>query len=477
MRVQNNLLHITPCLLTDSYKLGHFQMMMDELTNVHSYFESRNGALFSHSMFYSLQMQLKRFFMGKVITWEDIKLAEEFNTQHFFGVSRFNTEMWEHIMRKHEGRLPLRIRAVPEGAVIPVNNPLMSVEVTDEDQGFCKALTNHFETILTHIWHPSNVGTISFFIKQKLRKYFEETSDDMGALDFMLHDFGFRGATCVESAGMGGSGHLVNFKGTDTVPAILFGRHYYNTDEMLGYSVLASEHCIKTQKGKAGEMELVKELIRKLPNGIFSDVQDSYDIEYAINYIGTHFKSEIMMRKGKYVFRPDSPRFKGDTPADQVLWIAERLGHYFGYTINSKGYKVLNPKVGIIYSDGLSMDQIFEIAEALKVAGWAAETCVYGMGGGLLQKHNRDTQRNAFKASAQKQNDIWVDVSKDPLDKTKASKKGKVESFVDDNGKVFTELMGYKKGFGLFDTVFEDGDLLIDWNFQQVRKNAEIVYE
>lgn len=471
--MQQDKINIT--LLTDSYKLNHHKMYPRGIENIYSYFESRKGAKYPFTCFFGLQVYLKKYLEGVVVTQEDIDEGVEFAKEHFMGDNLYNKNMWQHIVDAHGGKLPLRIKAVPEGTCVSINNVLMTVQVTDEK---CASLTNFFETILTHVWHGSNVATISKYVKDILKMFFDQSVDeeDYWLIDYMLHDFGFRGVSSLESAGIGGLGHLVNFKGTDTLIAINYGRQYYNTREMIGSSCVASEHSVMTALGKDGEFDVVDRLIRQYPTGILSVVSDSYSIENAIKEYGTTFKDCILARDGKFVVRPDSPRFEGDTPEDQVLWITEELGKYFDYTMNKKGYKVLNPKVGVIYGDGINDEDIKNILLKLENNGWTASTCVYGMGGGLLQKHNRDTQRNAFKCSANKINGIWQDVYKDPQDKSKTSKRGRLRLNKDQNG-------GYRtvRQDGLNDslaknelvTVFENGVITKEYTFEEVRKNAE----
>ena len=455
--------------LTDSYKDGHWKMLPDDTEAVYSYGESRKGAAFPYTVFFGLQMILKRYFTGVVVTQADIEDADAFCKAHF-GMDIFNRKMWEHIVNVYGGKLPLRIKAVPEGTPVPVGNVLDTVE--NIGGKITAPLTNVVETVLTHVWHPSNVATISRDLKVYIKRAFDATSDNPGMLPFMLHDFGFRGVSSVESAGTGGAGHLVNFMGTDTKIAIRYAQRYYGAG-MAGFSVPASEHSVMTAKGEAGELEVIRSLLKKFPKGILSIVSDSYNIERVIKEYLPALKAEIMARDGKVVIRPDSPRSKDDTAAAQVLWIANELGELFGYTINNKGYKVLNPHIGIIYGDGLSAGEIKDCVKALVLAGWSAETCVYGMGGGLLQKHNRDTQRSAFKCSAQKQSGKWVDISKTPLDTTKVSKKGRLKLVYGDNSVLITVPESDPRQDVLV-TVFENGSIVKDWTWDEVRKNAEV---
>lgn len=464
-------------LLTDSYKLGRTAQYPDNTTNGYYYFESRTGAKYPKTVFVGLQMLLKRYFEGSVVTKDHIKEAEAFAKEHFMGLDLFDKFMWEHIVNKHEGRLPLTIKAVPEGTPVEVSNVLMDVTATDP---VCMPLPGVMESLLTHVWAPSNTATISYLIRDHITKAFQKSVpvETHWLIDYMLHDFGFRGVSSVESAGMAGAAHLTSFKGTDTLIGIVYANRYYGAG-ICGNSVAATEHSVMTALGRQGEFHMVDRAIRKYPKGHLSVVSDSYDIEAAIKYYGTAAKTAILAREGKFVVRPDSPRFKGESPASQVVWIAQQLEHYFGATTNRLGFKELHPKVGIIYGDGLSVEEIFQCVDALLAAGYAASTCVYGMGGGLLQKHNRDTQRSAFKCAAQERNGAWHDVYKEPLDRSKASKRGHLFLAKNKNtGKHLTmrESEAYAQGLNAtdncLDVVFEDGTLLKDTGWAEVRKNT-----
>ncbi len=459
--------------LSDSYKFTQWPMYLEDTENISSYFESRPGAKYPYTVVFGLQIILKNYFEGVVVTADDVNEAEEFSKAHF-GMDLFNRKMWDRIVNVHGGKLPIRIKAVPEGMAVPTNNVLFYVEATDET---CAALVSPCETILTHFWSSSNVATISRDLRVYFEKAFNKTvgKDQMFLLPFMLHDFGFRGVSSVESAGMGGAGHLVNFMGTDTIVGITYAQRYYKAG-MAGFSVPASEHSVMCSLGEEGEIDMVRRLIKQYPKGILSVVSDSYDITRAIKNYGTVLKDEILARDGKFVVRPDSPRFKGDEACDQIKWIVEQLEIYFGSTVNEKGFKILNPKVGIIYGDGLSVNEIKDSIDALVQNGWAASTCVFGMGGGLLQKHNRDTQRNAFKCSAQKRSGVWIDNYKKPLDTTKASKKGRLKLVWDigAHGKTLTTVGIDDPREDVLQVVFENGVMVKEYTFDEVRENAKL---
>ena len=463
-------------ILSDSYKVGHWMMLPEGTQKVYSYFESRKGAKYPFTVSFGLQMYLKKYFAGVVIVPKDIDEAEMFFNGHF-GMNIFNRKMWEYIVNECGGKLPILIKTAPEGLAVPIGNVLITVENLGGEltAPLVAGLTNYIETILTHFWMPSNVATISRDLKNFLRKAFDKSADTYDLLPFMLHDFGFRGAGSIESAAMGGAGHLVNFLGTDTMIAIKYAMDYYGAG-VCGYSVPASEHSVMTALGEEGELNMFKDIIAKFPKGILSMVSDSYNITRVIKEYLPYLKDSIVAREGKFVVRPDSPRHKGDTAAAQVVWIATELWNLFGGTINKKGFKVLDPHIGGIYGDGLKPDEIKECIIALMEAGFSAETFVYGMGGGLLQKHNRDTQRSAFKCSAQLRNGKWEDVYKKPLDITKASKRGRLKLVWEGgaHGKTLVTVPESDPREDVLVTVFEAGEIVKDWKWEEVKANAEI---
>ena len=205
-------------LLTDSYKVGHHQQYPKGTTNVYSYFESRGG-LFPETVFFGLQYFLQTY-LSTPVTKEMIDEAEEFYAAHFGNKELFNRAGWDYILQKYDGKLPVRIKAVPEGTVVNTSNVLMTVESTDPQ---CYWLTNYLETLLSQVWYPTTVATLSREMKKLITRFLEKTGDP-NLITFKLHDFGFRGVSSVESAGLGGCAHLVNFMGTDTVAALLVAR-------------------------------------------------------------------------------------------------------------------------------------------------------------------------------------------------------------------------------------------------------------
>ncbi|HEY6162703.1 MAG TPA: nicotinamide phosphoribosyltransferase domain-containing protein, partial [Bacteroidia bacterium] len=205
------MIHNNIMLLTDSYKLSHYKQYPQGTSQIYSYFESRGGK-FNEVVFFGLQYLLKSYLKGAVVTPEKVEEAEALYAKHFGSPSLFYKKGWEYILKKHGGKLPVRIKAVAEGTPVSVSNVMMTVENTDPK---CFWLTNFLETLLVQVWYPCSVATQSREIKKVLLKYLEQTGDT-SLVDFKLHDFGFRGVSSVESASIGGAAHLMNFMGTDT---------------------------------------------------------------------------------------------------------------------------------------------------------------------------------------------------------------------------------------------------------------------
>jgi nicotinamide phosphoribosyltransferase len=450
-------------LLTDSYKVSHHMQIPPGATRGFSFFESRGGR-YSQVLFFGLQYLIKRYLLGQVVTEEKIIEAREFWAEHFGDPTLFNEAGWRHILEKHNGRLPIEIRAVLEGSIVSTSNVLVTVVNTDPEVPW---LTNYIETLLVQLWYPTTVATQSYFMKRTILDYLEETGTPE-LIDFKLHDFGFRGSTSVESAGIGGAAHLVNFKGTDTVQAIRVARAYYG-ERMAGYSIPAAEHFTITSWGRENEVKAYRNMLRKYPKGLVAVVSDSYDIFKACSdHWGTTLREEVLGRDGVLVVRPDS----GD-PVAVVVKVLDILGDKFGYTVNAKGYKVLNPKIRVIQGDGIDFKSVGEILEAMKQAGWSADNVAFGSGGGLLQKVNRDTQKFAFKCSAIEVGGEWKDVLKDPVtDPGKRSKAGQLALVRDGNGHKTVTITKETVDNNLLVPVFRNGELLVDQNFSEIRARA-----
>ncbi|RYD50652.1 MAG: nicotinate phosphoribosyltransferase, partial [Verrucomicrobiaceae bacterium] len=367
----------------DSYKASHFLQYPENTKQVYSYIESRGGA-YDEAVFFGLQMFVKEYLTVRV-TMAMVEEAAEVYAKH--GVP-FNRAGWEYIVREKKGKLPIAIRAVKEGTVVPVKNILVSIVNTDVR---CFWLTSFLETaLLRAIWFPVTVATRSYEAKRVIKKYLDLTSDIPDILlPSRLHDFGARGTSSEESAGIGGLAHLVNFEGTDTMSALRVARNFYGV-EMPGQSIPAAEHSTITSwvSGGKGEVDAYRNMLRQFarPGSFVAVVSDSYDLWNAIDNIwGVELKDHVVNSGATVIIRPDS----GDVltvPVEAVKRLADR----FGFTVNGKGFKVLN-NVRVIQGDGIDDETVIEaILKNLTEAGFATDNIAFGMGGGLLQKLNRD---------------------------------------------------------------------------------------
>lgn len=453
-------------LNTDSYKASHWLQYPPGMDGMLSYVESRGG-VYDRTVFFGLQTILKEY-LTRPITAADIEEARELFGAHG---EPFNEAGWRYILEQHGGRMPVTIRAVPEGTVVPVLNVLATVESTDAQ---CFWIASYLETMLLRVWYPTTVATISWHIKQLIRRYLDETSDDTaGQLPFKLHDFGARGVSSLESAGLGGLAHLVNFKGTDTVAALVAARKYY-AEPMAAFSIPAAEHSTITAWGREGEEAAYRNMIRRYgkPGAIFACVSDSYDVYAAVEHLwGQRLKQQVIDSGATLVIRPDS-----GNPPDIVEKCAVLLDRAYGSTINRKGFKVLN-HVRLIQGDGVNPTSIGEILARLKNAGFAADNIAFGMGGALLQHMNRDTQQFAMKCSAARIDGQWIDVYKDPVtDPGKVSKKGRLDLIRDGATQRFiTCAIGAARSHQSSELVevFSNGELTRQWTFDEVRSRSE----
>jgi nicotinamide phosphoribosyltransferase len=453
-------------LNTDSYKVSMFKQYPAGTTGVYSYIESRGGR-YDQTVFFGLQAFIKEYLL-KPITQSDIEVADEILTAHG---EPFNRAGWQYILDKHAGYLPVVIRAVPEGTVVPVRNVLATIENTDPE---CFWLTTWLETaLLRAVWYGTTVSTQSYTIRSVILDYLEKSGDPT-TIDFKLHDFGARGVSSLESAGIGSAAHLVNFMGTDTITGVLFAREYYNAG-IAGFSIPAAEHSTITSWGRAGETEAYRNMVKQFgkPGAIFAVVSDSYDIYEACRMWGTELKEDVVASGATVVIRPDS----GD-PVEVLPKMIQILGEKFGYTKNSKGYKVLN-NVRLIWGDGINQLSIRSIlGVVVDMLGWSADNIAFGMGGALLQQLDRDTQKFAMKCSAAEVNGEWVDVFKDPItDSVKASKKGRVTLWTNGTGEYVTSInkptQWADKGWTeALVPVYWNGNLHNEITFEQVRANA-----
>jgi nicotinamide phosphoribosyltransferase len=452
-------------LNTDSYKASHWLQYPPQMDGMFSYVESRGG-LHPRTVFFGLQTILKGY-LSKGVTAADIAEAKEVFAAHG---EPFNEAGWRYIVREYGGQLPVTIRAVPEGSVIPVQNVLATVEAVDPK---CFWIASYLETLLLRVWYPTTVATISWYLKRLIGRYLRQTSDDpQGQLPFKLHDFGARGVSSLESAALGGLAHLVSFKGTDTVAALMAARKYYG-ESMAGFSIPAAEHSTITSWGREGEEAAYRNMVAQYgkPGAIFACVSDSYDVYAAIEHLwGSRIKQQVIDSGATLVVRPDSGH-----PPDVVERCAVLLDRAYGSTVNRKGFKVLN-HVRLIQGDGVNAGSIEDILERLQRCGFAADNIAFGMGGALLQHMNRDTQKFAMKCSAARIDGKWVPVYKEPItDPDKVSKRGRLDLVRDG---VTREYSTYSMDEATSSQpselieVFRNGVITQEWTLEEVRTRS-----
>jgi nicotinamide phosphoribosyltransferase len=330
----------------------------------------------------------------------------------------FYREGWEYIVSHHKGKLPVLIKGLDEGTVLPPLNALVTIVNTDPA---CWWLTSFLETaLLRAVWYPTTVASNSYHSKEIILAALKRTGDP-SLIDFKLHDFGARGVSLSNlQVSVDPPISLTSWERTPSRRLLIL----YDTMELMDLSVLsipAMEHSTVTSWGRDAEEDSFRNMLAKhgKPGGLIACVSDSYDIYEACKLWGTKLKDDVISSGATVVVRPDSGE-----PSVVVTKCAQILDKYFGSSVNDKGFKVLN-NVRIIQGDGIDHQNIRSILFSLTLAGFSADNIAFGQGGALLQQVNRDTLKFAMKCSAAKVNGEWRDVYKDPVtDKGKKSKRG-----------------------------------------------------
>lgn len=492
-------------LLTDGYKLDHRRQYPKGTERVYANWTPRSKSYFKEAeegaVVFGIQYLIKKY------------LIEDMN-ENFFKqpkekvvaayARRINTFLGPdnhigtaHIEALHDlGYLPIRIKALPEGSVCPIRVPAITV-INTKDEFFW--LTNYFETLISSMmWLPMTSATSARLYKQELLRHAKKTGfADQPGLDFLCHDFSMRGMAGVEAAIISGMAHMTSFSGSETLPAIQAVEEYYNANaetEVVAGTVPATEHSVMCAGGKADEYETFKRLITEVyPKGFVSIVSDTWDFWQVMTDFLPRLKDTILARDGRVVIRPDSgdpvniicglpgsdtqemlfeeidenmPQIKG---AYEILW------EIFGGTINEAGYKVLNPKIGLLYGDSITLERQKEIYRRLEAKGFAATNLVLGIGSYTYQYKSRDSLGFAMKATWCQVNGEGREIFKDPKtdNGVKKSLKGLICVQKDENGKYFAidQVTPEMEAQGELQAVFEDGHLMKDWTLAEIRNN------
>jgi len=405
----------------------------------YGYFSHRRAPYPTTTLF-GLQAVIMEYLQGIPVASWMVNEARTIHKNHMPNNTVFN-EAWSDLIGRP---LPIEIYARREGTVWPVGTPLFTIQNTNPDFEW---LAGHLDPLLTHVWYPSTIATQNFH----MRKMFKRYTGDWPGLDFMLHDFGFRGVSHVGAARMGGMAHLLSFKGTDTLEGMRAAAYYYNASyKDLAFSVPATEHKIMTAMGvRYSDIEVVKRLIPIHAGGILSVVADSYDYK---NFVKKMILLKPLIDKYmvKLVIRPDSVPPEMHTPTGVVLWTLDEFRQTGLMIVDNDSKMLLQSSFGLLWGDGLDRDEITNMLGAMTDANYSAKNVVYGMGGGLLQKVNRDTLSSAIKSSAQNVDGQWHDVWKETPGKSSLRGRFKDEDL---------------------ELVFRDGQLVKFQSFNEVRAN------
>lgn len=484
----------SPILLKDGYKVGHKFQYPAGTTLVYSNLtprKSRNAET-NEIVFFGLQYFVKEYLIRQFNEEffqrpkDEVVKAYARRMDNYLGKDSIT---YQHISDLHDlGYLPLEIKALAEGSLVPMRVPIFTIKNTLPAFFW---LTNMLETVLSAVlWKPSTSATTAFEYLRTFTRFAKDTvGDDLSFIPWQGHDFSFRGMSGIEDAVMSGAGHLLSFSGTDTIPAIDFLEQYYNADcekELIGGSVPATEHSVMCMGTQDGEIETFERLVGEVyPAGIVSIVSDTWDFWQVITEFLPALRERILARNGKVVIRPDSgdpvkiivgdeqapagsPEYKG---AIECMW------ETFGGTITSKGYKLLDSHIGLIYGDSITTERQLAILEGLKRKGFASYNVVLGIGSYTYEYVTRDTFGFAMKATYGEVNGIGRDIFKDPKtdDGTKKSAKGLMQVYRNPaTGKLALkdQCSWEEEGQGELKPVFRNGKLLVDWTLAEIRKRV-----
>lgn len=478
-------------LLCDFYKISHRSMYPKGTELCYSTWTPRTSRI--KEVTEVVNFGLQAFIKDKLINMFDEqffnqpkdKVVNDYKRiiKNTLGVQEPETK---HIEELHDlGYLPLSIRALPEGAVVPLRVPVMTIHNTNPKFFW---LTNYIETLAScELWQPATSATLAREYRKLLDQAAMDTVGNTDFVQFQAHDFSMRGLSSLSSAVSSGMGHLLSFAGTDTIPAIQGLEEFYGANvekELVGTSIPATEHSIQCCYGN--DMEYLTKMITEVhPSGFVSVVSDGYDFWDVMTRVLPALKDKILARDGKLVIRPDSGDpvkiicGDPDAPFGSPEWLGavQVLWETFGGKKNSKGYIELDSHIGLIYGDAITINRAKEIVSRLKEDGFASTNVVFGVGSFTYQFNTRDTLGFALKSTNCVINGVEKPIFKDPKtdDGTKKSQKGRVVVLKDGNK--------YKMVDGLsindhvigdqLQEVFRNGELLVEQSLSEIRNRLK----
>lgn len=491
-------LYINPLLLCDTYKLSHRQMLPPGCNLTYTNITARKSRVdgVDNVVVFGLQYFIQEYLIDRFQKDFFLKPKEEVvgSFEKFVssccGTGVINSD---HVSDLYDlGYLPLVIKSVKEGTVCPIGVPFCTVYNTHKNFGW---LTNFIETIMQCVlWRAITSATDCKRLRQLGDKFAEETSDALPFVDWQFHTFGMRGSDGLECAILSDAGHLLNFTGSDTVPTLPFMEYYYGAkigQEIVSMSVPASEHAVVCAYGEEGEIDTFRHIMQDVyPRGILSMISDSWDLTEIINpdngYL-VKLKQEILDRDGKLVIRPDSsdktplevicgddkPESKYNERQRPVIekGVLRCLDEIFGSTINSKGYKELNAKIGLIYGEALSYELLGKIFDTMKEMGYASTNLTCGIGSAFhMYNRTRDTYSIVCKSTYCEVNGEGRNIFKDPVTDSGSKKSMKGLLKVNTDFSVQQECTWDEEGEGILEEVFKDGILLREETLAGIRE-------
>lgn len=494
-------MYIHPLNAIDFYKSDHRRQYPENTTHVYSNLTARTvRPEFAESPYYDgkiIFFGLQYFILDFLIhAWNDYffkqpktKVIAEYKRRMDFALGK-NAIETQHIEKLHDlGYLPLKIKALPEGTCVPVGVPLLTITNTHPDFFW---LTNYVETILlNYLWKPITSATTAFSYRRLLTDYAIKTGASKEFIPYQAHDFSFRGMSGFQDASSSGAAHLTAFVGTDTVPAIDFLENFYYADaekELIGCSVAATEHSVMSMGMPDGELNLFKRLLCDVyPTGILSIVSDTWDLWKVVTEYVAHLKEIILKRDGKLVIRPDSgdpvkiitgdPNAPKNSPAHKG--VLHCLWEVFGGSVTETGYKLLDPHIGVIFGDSITLLTAEKILSAMEKKQFCSGNIVFGVGSHSYQYVTRDTFGFAIKATSGVVNGERREIFKNPKTDSKVKKSAKGLLRVEkENGVIvfYDQQTEIQENQGLLHVVFENGKLIAPVTLQAIRDrvNSEI---
>jgi nicotinamide phosphoribosyltransferase len=505
---------MNPLLLTDGYKTAHNRMYPKGTTLVYSNFTPRSNKYapkgcdqvvsFGQQM---VMMQIHEAFHRDFFSKPKDEVCGEMKRElsMYLGTDYDVT----HFEALHDlGYLPIAVKALPEGTLVPIKVPVLTIYNTHPDFYW---ITNYLETIISNLlWKPMTSATIAHQYRKVLTGWMEKTDAEKAwFIDWQGHDFSMRGMDSIEAVISSGLGHLTSFMGSDSLPTIYGARKYYGETEMVCGSVPASEHSVMCAGGKEDEVETFRNLLQLYPTGILSVVSDTWNLWQVCTEYLPQLKEEILTRDGKLVIRPDSGdpvdiicgasiiktniHNDNDTVAylggvaevnptkeylnkPEVKGVIELLWDVFGGTINEQGYKVLDSHIGAIYGDSITIERAEEICKRLEAKGFASTNIVLGVGSFTYQYNTRDTFGFAMKATYVEVNGEAREIFKDPItdDGTKKSATGLLQVVKEDTVYQLNDKVDWKKeASGELQTIYLNGQFENQTTLTQIREKLK----